>query len=104
MVCVQQAGTEDPSAGLKMAKLNSEQLYLVDAKKNRKLTRLGIMTRLNRQTEHTAKYEGTTQRRARKILCVRCAATSPQMDRDAQNGSAVCVNKSSWWWCKVLPY
>lgn len=50
MVCVQQAGTEDPSAGLKMAKLNSEQLYLVDAKKNRKLTRLGIMTRLNRQT------------------------------------------------------
>lgn len=28
MVCVQQAGTEDPSAGLKMAKLNSELSFI----------------------------------------------------------------------------
>lgn len=40
------------------------QLYLLDSKRNRKLTRLGIITRLNRQTEHTAGYDGMTRHQA----------------------------------------
>lgn len=40
------------------------QLYLLHSKRNRKLTRLGIITRLNRQTEHTAGYDGMTRHQA----------------------------------------